>query len=154
MSRLSIDLALIGRRPLASFEDCACEGCRLLDRQMDVDAAAAHGERLELVSYRDQRGPWEYETLTIRWTSDRGNGRVQAHKILGGQSRADIYINAYNGWIVWAEAGAVRSALQQPTWRCGHARPLSGSGGQQFVVLCADCCDLTVTQRPPEAAAA
>ena len=154
MSHLAVDLALIGRRLLASFEGCACEGCQLLDRRMDADAAAVHGERLELVSYRDQRGQYEYETLTIRWMSDRGNSRVQAQKILDGQSRADLYINAFNGWIVWAEAGAVRSSLLQPTWRCGHALPLSGRNGQQFVVMCVECCDLTVTQRPPEAAAA
>lgn len=114
---------------------------------MDIDLAAAYGRRFEFVAYRNQRGPWDYPTLTIRWQSDRGNGHVQAHKILIGQALADIYINAYESRVVWATAEAVRQAVRQTRWGCGHAAPMAGGNGQQFLVLCDNCCVLTTTNR-------
>lgn len=152
-AQITADMAVIGRRVLAVFEGCECQGCRLLDMRMDTDLAAANGNQFEWVSYRNQRGTYEYRTLTIRWQSDRGNSRVQGHKILEGQTLADIYVQAYTGWVVWAERDAVKQSVRQTHWGCTHNPMSRGSGGQQFVVLCDNCCALHVVDRPSQVAA-
>jgi hypothetical protein len=145
-SQAVADLELAGYRFVASMEGCACAACQAFDRDYDSDILAVDKrERPVIVAWRYQPD-WEYFTVTVRQTTDRGSSASQVRKVLDGRSLADVYVQGYRRWVTSAAQADIRVALRHPPLlRCKahpHTRTegTEGSGGQTFVTLCADCC--------------
>lgn len=151
------DLALIGLtlegRPEACRDDDGrpCQTCGLLDGHHDADllvtdvtnpvlrsigrpAGAAY-----LVSYRDQRPDYDYRTITIRESNDRGNRNVQAAKIRGLRSVADLIVQAYPSGVAWAQTIDIRAAMLRDSGCAAHEARITGKHGQIALVFCQHC---------------
>lgn len=145
-SQAITDLELAGFTYVASMEGCACQACQRFDLDFDADIQATDSRgRPVLIAYRYQPA-WQYFTITVRRTTDRGSSSSQLRKILSGRSLADWHIQGYQRWVTFAPASAVRFALAHPPLLRCRAHPhvgtdgAEGSGGQTFVAICSECC--------------
>jgi hypothetical protein len=128
-----------------------------LDRQYDVDVLAKDGAgRSVLVAHRQSSPEFPYRTITIRSRSDQGNDDVQLAKLLDGRSRADIYVQSYEGWVVSSPTPILRAAVVRLSFFGCQRHPYEkqGRNGQWLVQVCEACCaDLRVHLRPLTAVA-
>ena len=141
-SQIVIDLDLAGFRFVARMEGCKCEACRAFDLDFDADILARDRRgRPVIVAYRRQTR-YAYETITTRFSTDRGSTDSQVRKLLTGKSLAAFHLQSYRDYIVIADAASLRKALQQrPLFRCrehGEGR-IIGEGGQTFIPTCREC---------------
>ena len=143
------DLALIGYDLEASAEGCRCELCRRLDLRFDVDALATGRDGLPVfISYRAQP-EWDWRTITIRWSNDKGNDDVQLAKLLDHRSRADLYVQGYPSGVAYAPVSRLLAGLRSgQTKACPEHRPADrGSGNQTFVIACGSCAGVIYVPR-------
>jgi len=145
-SQAIADLELAGFAYIASMEGCACGACQSFDLKYDADILAADSRGRPVIVAHRYQPDWEYLTITVRQSTDRGSSNSQSRKVLNGSSLADVYIQGYQRWVTFAPQADIRIALQHPPLlRCKahpHTRTegTEGSGGQTFVALCAECC--------------
>src|SRR3990167_2144955 len=146
---VTADLRLVGLRLAERMEGCRCDPCERLDMHHDVDLLAGDANGLpRLVSYRRQ-DDYDYRTITVRWSSDRGSANVQGAKLTEGRSLAHLYVQAYPSGVAWAMAMDLRATIRRGAPCEKHERLIRGADGQTFAVFCSWCTAMHYVSRTP-----